>query len=79
MDTLTSRFGKHVRKTRSLCNISQEKLAHMANIDRSHMGHIERGTKSPTLAKVEQIAKALNVQPASMMTEPLIVKNVCKH
>ncbi|MDP6190125.1 MAG: helix-turn-helix transcriptional regulator, partial [Gammaproteobacteria bacterium] len=46
---------------------TQEELAYMANIDRGYMGHIERGSKSPTLDKVEKIAKALNVEPSRIL------------
>jgi len=69
MEPLTSKFGQNVREVRSASNITQEELAQMAKIDRGYMGHIERGTKSPTLAKVEQIAKALNIPPASLLQD----------
>jgi len=49
--------------------LSQEKLANMAGIDRAHMGHIERGTVSPSLKKVSQIAKALNVSAESLVAD----------
>ena len=67
MTNLTKFFGSRVREMRSSANITQEELAYMANIDRGYMGHIERGTKSPTLDKVEQIAKALNLEPANIL------------
>ncbi|MDP6967897.1 MAG: helix-turn-helix transcriptional regulator [Gammaproteobacteria bacterium] len=67
MTNLTKFFGNRVREIRSAANITQEELAYMANIDRGYMGHIERGTKSPTLDKVEQIAKALNLQPTNIL------------
>ena len=54
-------FGKKVRNKRKLIHLSQEKLALRAEIDRSHMGHIERGSVSPSLKTMNQIALALNV------------------
>lgn len=39
--------------------IAQETLAHLAGIERSHMGKIERGEDMPTLALVFKIARAL--------------------
>jgi transcriptional regulator with XRE-family HTH domain len=53
-------FGKQVRSTRKALNLSQEELAHMAGINRSHMGQIERGKKNAGLTTVASIAEALN-------------------
>lgn len=36
-------FGNNVRKIRKERGLSQEALAALADIDRSYMGHIERG------------------------------------
>ena len=54
-------FGKKVRNKRKAIHLSQENLAYRAKIDRTHMGHIERGNVSPSLKKMNQIALALNV------------------
>jgi transcriptional regulator with XRE-family HTH domain len=53
-------FGEQVRSRRKALNLSQEELAHMAGINRSHMGQIERGTKTAGITTVDSIAKALN-------------------
>lgn len=66
MVNLTSCLGKRIREIRSSMNISQEQLAFMADISRTHMGRIERGDKSPTIDTVERITKALNC-PASLL------------
>ena len=42
-------FGAAVREERTNQGIAQETLAHMAGIERSHMGKIERGEHVPTL------------------------------
>lgn len=54
-------FGRKVRKLRKEKDMTQEQLAHDANIERSYMGAIERGQRSPTLDKISSIAKALKV------------------
>jgi len=64
---LTINFGENVREIRNTLNITQEQLSRMAFIDRGHMGHIERGTKSPSLDKVEKIARALNITPQALL------------
>lgn len=54
-------FGRKIRTLRKMKGMSQEALAHEANIERSYMGAIERGQRSPTLDKISAIAKALKV------------------
>ena len=54
-------FGKKVRALRKQKGMTQEALAHEANIERSYMGAIERGQRSPTLDKISAIAKALKI------------------
>ena len=63
------RFGTQVRRIRKELNISQEKLAELAGIDRAHMGHIERGSASPTLKKIIQISTALGVDPKELFND----------
>ena len=43
-------FGSVVRAIRLEEGFAQENLAHLAGIERSHMGKIERGEHMPTLA-----------------------------
>lgn len=62
-------FGKKVRAIRKEKNLSQEELAALAGIDRSYMGHIERGEKNVTLTKVYQIADALGVAASTLLQQ----------
>lgn len=54
-------FGKVIRELRKEKGLSQEAFADLAGIDRSYMGHIERGEKNITLSKIYQLSAALNV------------------
>jgi transcriptional regulator with XRE-family HTH domain len=49
--------------------IAQERLAHLAGIERSHMGKIERGKHMPTLALVFKIARALGRSAGELLLE----------
>jgi transcriptional regulator with XRE-family HTH domain len=51
--SITNYFAAAVIATRKTLNISQEEVAHMAEIDRSHTGQIERGLKSASLPTIE--------------------------
>jgi transcriptional regulator with XRE-family HTH domain len=55
-------FGENVRKYRRLLNISQEELAHRANLHRTYIGMIERAEKNITLVNIQKIANALEVK-----------------
>lgn len=55
-------FGENVRKHRRILNISQEDLAHRADLHRTYIGMIERAEKNITLLNMEKIANALQVK-----------------
>ena len=55
-------FGENVRKYRRLLNISQEELAHRAELHRTYIGMIERAEKNITLVNINKIANALEVK-----------------
>ena len=62
-------FGAAVRSARTEDGVSQEDLAHLAGVERSHMGKIERGEHMPTLAMILKIARALGRSSAELMLE----------
>ncbi len=58
---ILKKFGEHVRQLRKQKDISQEELAHRADLHRTYIGMIERAEKNITLLNIEKIAKALQV------------------
>lgn len=58
-----ARFGKRIQKRRKELGITQEELAEMVHLSRTHMGHIEQGRRSPSLEVINRIAKALKTSP----------------
>ena len=42
-------------------------MAHLAEIDRSHMGEIERGAVDPTITLVFKISGALQLRPSQLV------------
>ena len=74
-------FGETVREKRFELGLSQEELANAAQIERSHMGKIERGEHLPNLVLILRLAKALAVKPgflvdkaAEQIKQPKLVK-----
>jgi transcriptional regulator with XRE-family HTH domain len=55
------KFGERVREIRKEKELSQEELAHKADLHRTYIGMIERAEKNITLLNIEKIASALEV------------------
>jgi transcriptional regulator with XRE-family HTH domain len=63
------RLGSSIRSTRKMQAISQEALADLAGIDRSHMGKIERGERNVSILNVVRIALALRCKPSDLLKD----------
>jgi len=50
----------NIRRLRVAKGVSQDDLALIAGVERSYTGHLERGTKNPTIKTLEKIAIALS-------------------
>ncbi|HWV15551.1 MAG TPA: helix-turn-helix transcriptional regulator [Cellvibrio sp.] len=60
-------FGRIVKNLREQHGLSQEVLADRADLNRSYVGEVERGTAMPSLATVAKIAKALNLPVSHLL------------
>jgi transcriptional regulator with XRE-family HTH domain len=65
-------FGNVIRAMRLERGIAQEELAAMAEVERSHMGKIERGTHMPNLVLILKLAKALQCKPGKLLDATVI-------
>ena len=63
------RLGAAVRARRMALPLSQEALADLAEIDRSHMGKIERGERNVTFLNILRIAKATQCKPSDLLID----------
>lgn len=61
MSTICRLLGERIKFLRYQRNLSQEQLALKAEINKSFMGQIERGEKSPTVKTLEKIVVALDI------------------
>jgi len=70
-----SQLGANIRQVRENAQLSQEKLAELADLDRTYIGGIERGERNVAALNLIRIAKALNTDvgglfpPISVFTE----------
>ncbi len=53
----------NIKYYRYLNNYSQEKLAELSKLSPRYITDVERGMHCPTIPKLENIAKALNIEP----------------
>jgi transcriptional regulator with XRE-family HTH domain len=68
-DRYLVRFGEAVRARRKALELSQEALADYADIDRSHMGKIERGERNITFLNIVRIAAAIECKPSDLLID----------
>lgn len=59
-------FGSRLRELRATRHLSQEKLGHLAGLDRNYVGQIERGHRAPGLENIVKLAMALGVCPGTL-------------
>lgn len=67
MNALSIIIGKNIRVRRTALGINQEKLALLAEIDRSYMGRIERGEVNMTLEKLYRLSLILECEAADLL------------
>jgi len=63
------RFGEKVRALRKRCKMSQQQLADLLHVGRSHIGAIERGEKTPHAAMILHVAEIFGVTPNDLMLD----------
>ena len=63
------RFGLKVKQYRKSKGLSQEKLANLAEIDRTYLPTIEKGARNVSIEVVDRLAIALNVTIIDLFDE----------
>ena len=54
-------LGMRIRKARKEHHVTQEQLGEICELSTAHIGHIERGTRIPSLDTLFRISQALHV------------------
>jgi len=60
-------FARNLRKARNAKGLSQEALAHEANIDRTYVSALERSEYSATIVMVDKLGRALGVEASALL------------
>jgi transcriptional regulator with XRE-family HTH domain len=62
-------FGRALRRVRMEKGLSQEELGFRAELHRTYISQIERGTKSPSLKTITRLAKALQITASELVRQ----------
>lgn len=60
-------FGERIRDQRLRLGLSQDEVAHLAGMNVSNYGKIERGIGNPVLHTVVRLAVVLGIDPAELV------------
>ena len=60
-------FGQVLRGLRLQVGLSQEELAHQADVSRNYIGLLEQGRRSPALGVIFALAEALSDSPSALI------------
>lgn len=63
------KFGIRIKELRKSKGLSQERLANMAEIDRTYLPTIEKGERNVSIEVIEKLAKALDVKIKDLFDE----------
>ncbi len=66
-EQVSAAFGRVLREQRDTAGLSQEALALSADVDRTFVSQIERGIRQPTLTTLCKLARALDIQPSTLV------------
>jgi len=68
-DPILVALGGAIRRIRLSKDISQEKLALLAEVDRSYVGRVERGDNNVAILTLSRLANALGVSISNLLKE----------
>lgn len=63
-------FATNLKRLRHERGLSQEELAHRADIDRTYVSSLERSVYAAGIDVVDRIAKVLGVEASDMLRRP---------
>ncbi len=68
MVNVNKQLGSRIRTKRTENGLTQEELAHRADLDYSYINQIENGRRNPSLDAISRIARALGVSVQDLVS-----------
>ena len=69
MKDIKIKFGNRAKELRLKSGISQEKMAELAELDRTYIPGIEAGKRNVSLEVIEKIAKAFSMSISELLSD----------
>lgn len=65
-------FAANLKRYRLAVGLSQEELAHRADIDRTYISSLERCVYAASIDVVDRLATELGIEPAELLRRPIL-------
>ena len=67
-NTVLRKFGLALQRQRKIAQLTQEGLAGLAELERTHLSALERGEINPTLLSIVKLCDALKINPSALLS-----------
>ena len=64
---IKQKFGRKLKEIRLIKGLTQEKLANIADLDRTYIPSIEKGERNVSITVIEKLAKALGLSMTDLI------------
>ena len=64
---IRKQFGKRIKQLRQENELSQEALAHLAELDRTYIPSIEKGERNVSLEVIQKLSKAFKMKISELL------------
>lgn len=68
MQNVRSIVATNVKELREGLGLTQEEVAHLAEVDVSYLSRLERGKANPSIELLDKLARALKTTAAALLT-----------
>lgn len=65
---IRKQFGKRVKQLRQENELSQEALAHLAELDRTYIPSIEKGERNVSIEVIQKLSKAYKIKISELLS-----------
>jgi transcriptional regulator with XRE-family HTH domain len=64
---IRKQFGKRIKQLRQENELSQEALAHLAELDRTYIPSIEKGERNVSIEVIQKLSKAFKIKISELL------------
>ena len=64
---IRKKFGKRIKELRQSKNLSQEALAHLAELDRTYIPSIEKGERNVSIEVIQKLSFSFEIKISELL------------